>query len=164
MAVETNLPKRLVGGIAAAALVAAGAVMTSAVSSAHSPAKWLPTLRLPYYAYGTRGWYLDPAYLTNQYEEETMQLVQANLVRLVPSGKPVPDLAAWSISKNHLVYTFTLRKNAPDTSSASRIRGMAGLTGWLSRQRVDAPRTETVERSRWLLKVSRRNWRTAPRR
>ncbi|GAC1514737.1 MAG: ABC transporter substrate-binding protein [Chloroflexota bacterium] len=39
-------------------------------------------------------------------------LVNASLVRLLPNGKVVPALATWTVNRNHLVYTFTMRRTA----------------------------------------------------
>jgi len=73
----------------------------------------LPILRLNYYNYGPRArWSLDPAHTVLAGEYQAIALVQANLVKVLPSGKPVPDLATWKLSKDKMVYTFTIRKNA----------------------------------------------------
>jgi ABC-type transport system substrate-binding protein len=39
-------------------------------------------------------------------------LVNAELVRILPNGKVAPDLATWTVSRNRLVYTFTIRAGA----------------------------------------------------
>ena len=38
--------------------------------------------------------------------------VNAGLTRILPNDTVAPDLATWKISKNHLVYAFTIRSNA----------------------------------------------------
>ena len=74
----------------------------------------LPVLRLDYYLLPAAplAYKLDPALNTSFSQANTLALVQANLVHLLPSGQPAPDLAIYRVSKDHLVYTFTIRKNA----------------------------------------------------
>lgn len=56
---------------------------------------------------------LDPALPTDSISYYDIQLVQANLVKFsYPVLKVVPDLATWTSSPDHLVYTFTIRPNA----------------------------------------------------
>lgn len=56
---------------------------------------------------------LDPALPTDSISYYNIQLVNANLVKFsYPVIKVVPDLATWTVSSNHLVYTFTIRSNA----------------------------------------------------
>lgn len=38
--------------------------------------------------------------------------VNASLTHILPNGRVAPDLATWTISKDRLVYTFTIRRNA----------------------------------------------------
>jgi ABC-type oligopeptide transport system substrate-binding subunit len=38
--------------------------------------------------------------------------VNAGLTHILPNGKVAPDLATWTLSKNRLVYTFTIRRNS----------------------------------------------------
>jgi peptide/nickel transport system substrate-binding protein/oligopeptide transport system substrate-binding protein len=77
----------------------------------------LPTLRLDYYAAGkgTPGmaYSLDPAHIidVSDYDLSTL-LVNAGLVRILPDGTVGPDLATYTVSRNHLTYTFTIRGNA----------------------------------------------------
>jgi ABC-type transport system substrate-binding protein len=97
------------------ALLLAGALCVTAHASvsAHPHAATLPTLRLDYYA-GERGLArsLDPAHITAANDDELSLLVNANLVHILPDGTVKPDLATWTISKNHLTYTFTIRSTA----------------------------------------------------
>ena len=101
-----------------ATLVATSLLLTVRTpSSAHPERAGLSILRLDYYVLpptgpSTPSWALDPVLDTSFGEQNTLALVQANLVRLLPSGKPAADLATWKVSKNHLVYTFTIRRNA----------------------------------------------------
>lgn len=56
---------------------------------------------------------LDPAIPTDSVSYYDIQLVNANLVKFsYPSLKVVPDLATWTVSPDHKVYTFTIRSNA----------------------------------------------------
>jgi ABC-type oligopeptide transport system substrate-binding subunit len=56
---------------------------------------------------------LDPALPIDAVSYYDVQLVNANLVKLsYPSLKVIPDLATWTVSRNHKVYTFTIRPNA----------------------------------------------------
>src|SRR5947209_13721154 len=80
--------------------------------SAHTAGATLPTLRLGWYSAGTDVRTLDPGGLAETPDSETVALVNANLVHLLPNGKVAPDLATWTISRSNLVYTFTIRKNA----------------------------------------------------
>ena len=98
-----------------AALLIASALLVSvhAPISAHPATQPLPTLRLNYYALNPPFWALDPAHVNGAGDVATISLVQANLVRILANDRPAPDLAShWTISKNHLVYTFTIRSNA----------------------------------------------------
>src|SRR5947209_14785933 len=71
----------------------------------------LPTLRLGLYS-GTAtilARSLDPALVDFPIDAETVALVDANLVRILPSGQVAGDLAShWTVSKNRSVYTFTI--------------------------------------------------------
>ena len=94
--------------ISLAVLIGASLLLAAHLSSsARSAAKSLPALRLDYnHSPRTR---LEPIRASSLYP---IALTNASLVRLLPSGKPVPDLARWKVSKNRLVYTFTIRSNA----------------------------------------------------
>jgi ABC-type oligopeptide transport system substrate-binding subunit len=111
-------PLRLLFRTGLATLVATSILLMGRIpSSAHPATKALSILRLDYYVLpatgsGTPSWSLDPVLDTRYGEQNTLALVQANLVRLLPSGKPASDLATWKASKNDLVYTFTIRRNA----------------------------------------------------
>ena len=102
----------------AVALLFGGALCVTAHASvsAHPQAAALPTLRLDYYSFigapGTVGLALslDPAHISADYELSL--LVDANLVHILPDDTVKPDLATFTISRNHLTYTFTIRKNA----------------------------------------------------
>src|SRR3979411_2580177 len=84
----------------------------------------LPTLRLDYQVghdslpanFGppsSLAWSLDPQTAGTLVDGlVTVPLTNANLVRVLPNDTVAPDLATWKISKNGLVYTFTIRKNA----------------------------------------------------
>ena len=78
--------------------------------SAHPAKSGLPTLRLNYYAFAP-GWTLEPTW-ANVGSMDIDAMVHANLVRLLPNDRPAPDLATWTVDKSHLVYTFTIRRNA----------------------------------------------------
>ena len=101
------------------ALLFAGALCLTAhasVSARPTPAA-PPTLRLDYYslvgAQGTLALSLDPAHITSPSDYELSSLlVNANLVHILPDDTVKPDLATFTISKNHLTYTFTIRSNA----------------------------------------------------
>ncbi|PZS10922.1 MAG: hypothetical protein DLM70_00165 [Chloroflexi bacterium] len=74
----------------------------------------MPTLRLDYLGdYGNLlPDSLDPAQVETHAEESVSQLVYANLVKILPSGAVAPDLATWTISDDHLIYTFAIRPTA----------------------------------------------------
>ncbi|MGH2443785.1 MAG: ABC transporter substrate-binding protein, partial [Chloroflexota bacterium] len=56
---------------------------------------------------------LDPATVTDSISYYDIQLVNANLVKFsYPSLKVIPDLATWTVSPDHKVYTFTIKSNA----------------------------------------------------
>jgi len=89
---------------------------------AQSAAQGLPTLRLDYYA-DQQPLTFDPALghvlsrgsapvVGGTSDWETLALVDATLVHVLPNGKVAPDLATWTVSKNHLVYSFTIKPNA----------------------------------------------------
>ena len=82
-------------------------------TSASSANVNLPTLRWSGLT-GDATWVqsLDPSNSTDAMSTSVVQMVYAALVKLTPSGQPIPDLATWRISRNHKVYWFTLRKNA----------------------------------------------------
>jgi ABC-type oligopeptide transport system substrate-binding subunit len=88
-------------------------VIGSAVP-ARSATHTLPILRLDYFAGngGELAATLDPAYANRSADADTVQLTNAGLVRVLPSGKVVPDLATWTVRGNHLVYSFRIRVNA----------------------------------------------------
>ncbi|HEV3311472.1 MAG TPA: peptide ABC transporter substrate-binding protein [Chloroflexota bacterium] len=74
-------------------------------------AKTLPVLRW-YGLAGTSTWAntLDPSQVTDSISNNIVGMVNAGLVKLLPNGSPVPDLASgWSVSPNRMTYTFTLR-------------------------------------------------------
>lgn len=83
-------------------------------TSAHPAARSLPTLRLDYFTDtgGRLADSLDPALVASSFGADTIALVNANLVHVLPNGKVAPDLATWTVSRNQLVYTFTIRRNA----------------------------------------------------
>jgi oligopeptide transport system substrate-binding protein len=73
----------------------------------------LPLLRLDYYvAEPTLASTLDPALVSGSTEADTIALVNANLVKILPSGKIAPDLATWKVDPSRKVYTFTIRSGA----------------------------------------------------
>jgi ABC-type oligopeptide transport system substrate-binding subunit len=63
---------------------------------------------------GATGWpqTLDPAQVNDALSNDVSYMVYVGLVKLLPNGTVAPDLATWTVSKNHKVYTFTIRKNA----------------------------------------------------
>lgn len=64
---------------------------------------------------GTPDWpnTLDPAIATDSISIYNIDLVNANLVKIsYPSLKPVPDLATWTTSSDHLTWTFKLNPKA----------------------------------------------------
>jgi len=88
-------------------------VTASTPTSAHPTAAALPTLRLDYYAGAPRlATSLDPAHISDSADYELSALVDASLVHILPNGKVSGDLATYTISKNHLTYTFTIRSSA----------------------------------------------------
>jgi oligopeptide transport system substrate-binding protein len=88
--------------------------ITGSVVPARTAPQTLPILRLDYFAgnSGELAATLDPAYANSSADADTVQLTNAGLVRVLPSGKVIPDLATWTVSSNHLVYTFRIRANA----------------------------------------------------
>ena len=99
----------------AAALVAAISGCGSSVQGSPPPSKTgshgVQTLRW-YGLAGTASWAntLDPSQVTDSISNNIIGMVNAGLVKLLPSGNPTADLAkGWSVSANHKVYTFTLR-------------------------------------------------------
>ncbi|GAC1326507.1 MAG: peptide ABC transporter substrate-binding protein [Chloroflexota bacterium] len=91
------------------------------VLSSHAPASQargahasMPTLRLNYLSVnkGKLAKTLDPALVTSATAADIIDLVQANFVKISTNNKILPDLATWTVSKNHKVYTFTIRKGA----------------------------------------------------
>lgn len=78
---------------------------TSAPAAAHSADKTLPVLRLNW-NFPADGF--DPQGTESPYQD----LVYSGLVRRLPNGKVAGDLATWKVSKNHRVFTFTIRKTA----------------------------------------------------
>jgi ABC-type oligopeptide transport system substrate-binding subunit len=100
--------------IAVAAMVAATLALSGRYStSAHGVTRAsLPTLSL-YYMEGEAHWIhtLDPAFVTDATSIDTLNLTQANLVKLLPDGKIAPGLAHWKVGKDHKTYTFTLRSH-----------------------------------------------------
>lgn len=86
----------------------------ASISHARSATASLKTLRLDYYlqSKGKLAQHLDPALVTSARDADTIDLVQANFVKISTNNKVVPDLATWTVSKNHKVYTFTIRKGA----------------------------------------------------
>ncbi len=88
--------------------------LTSGASvSALTASATLPTLHW-YVLDGTATWSqtLDPALATDERSIGPIDLIGAGLVKLLPNGHVIPDLATWRISKNRRVYWFTLRHNA----------------------------------------------------
>ena len=104
---------RALGRAGLAVLTVAALLLTAtAPLSAQPLATSLPRLRLDYYAGVTKPATFDPALVSAYNDDETIALANANLVHIVPNGTVKPDLATWTISPNHLVYTFTTRRNA----------------------------------------------------
>jgi len=125
----------------AVALLFAGTlcVTASTPTSAHPTAAALPTLRLDYYAGAPRlATSLDPAHISDSADYELSALVDASLVHILPNGKVSGDLATYTISKNHLTYTFTIRKNA----SFSNGHAVTAADAAFSLQRALAPSTQ----------------------
>lgn len=102
----------------AVAVIFATTVVTAASAPvlAKQSAKPLPTLRW----YGMAGlgqganWVntLDGVQVTDSFSNNVMNMVDSNLVKLLPNGDPAPYLAQKiTQSKNHRTYTFLLRKN-----------------------------------------------------
>jgi len=98
--------------VAAGMLLALGLILPARaqVFAKHAAAA-LPVLREQYFG---PPWIpsLDPAIAGDTPSIDLIYMVQANLVKYLPNGNPIPDLAHWKVSKNHRVYTFTLRKGA----------------------------------------------------
>lgn len=73
----------------------------------------LPTLRLDYFvAEPQLAATLDPALVSSSSDADTVALTNANLVKILPSGKVAPDLAHWTVDSSRTVYTFTIRPGA----------------------------------------------------
>ncbi|HZS94886.1 MAG TPA: peptide ABC transporter substrate-binding protein [Chloroflexota bacterium] len=91
-------------------LVGANASFPTRSAAASRP---LPTLNWPGLV-GDASWVasLDPADINDGVSGGVVQMVQANLVKVLPNGQPIPDLATWKISHNRRIYWFTIRKNA----------------------------------------------------
>jgi len=99
---------------AAVALLFAGALAASSHSPtlAHGAGKSLPTVTLNWLVSEPKWVHsLDPAFVNDATSLPIVGMVQAGLVKQLPNGKVVPDLATWTVSKDHRVYTFTLRPN-----------------------------------------------------
>jgi len=105
--------KKIFSAVVALALAASVTAAISAPVSAHSRTASVKTLR--WYGLSPEGdthWIttLDPAWVTASDAYNVMNQVYSNLVKLLPNGTIVPGLAkSWSVSKNHLTYTFFLR-------------------------------------------------------
>lgn len=96
------------------ALVLASALTVSSRSQilAHQMGKSLPTVRLNWLVSEPKWVHsMDPAFVTDATSTPIVGMIQAGLVKQLPNGKVAPDLATWTVSKNHKVYTFTLRPN-----------------------------------------------------
>jgi oligopeptide transport system substrate-binding protein len=97
--------------IMVAVLLALTAATTGAAAPTRNPSPGasaetgLPTLRLA----GGPPRSLDNVWLGFN---ELFLEVNAGLTHILPNGKAAPDLATWTLSKNRLVYTFTIRRNA----------------------------------------------------
>lgn len=102
-------------GIAVAFATAVTAGASAPVLAQHARPAALKTLR--WYGLAELGgaqWpsTLDPSQITDSVSYNIANQTQGNLVRLLPGGKVVGDLASgWKISKHDSVYTFTLRSN-----------------------------------------------------
>ncbi len=101
--------------VMAAALVVAVSGCGSSGSGAPAPKKsgGMKTLRW-YGLAGTPTWVntLDPSQVTDSISNNVLNMVDVNLVKLLPSGNVAPYMAAsWKESANHKVYTFTLRSH-----------------------------------------------------
>src|SRR5579875_2299531 len=104
----TRILIRIVAGL----VLALGLILPAqARVLARHAAAGLPVLREQYFG---APWIpsLDPAIAGDTASIDLIYMVQANLVKYLPNGNPIPDLAHWKISKNHRVYTFTIRKGA----------------------------------------------------
>ncbi|HEX6507477.1 MAG TPA: ABC transporter substrate-binding protein [Chloroflexota bacterium] len=84
---------------------AGGAASTRNRSPAPSNETTLPTLHLA----GGPPRSLDNVWLGFN---ELFLEVNAGLTHILPNGKVAPDLATWTLSKNRLIYTFSIRRNA----------------------------------------------------
>ncbi|GAC1326503.1 MAG: peptide ABC transporter substrate-binding protein [Chloroflexota bacterium] len=102
--------------VGVASAFAAGLALSAhaPVSHARGAQAALKTLRLDYLDAnkGKLAKTLDPALVTSATAADIIDLAQANFVKISTNNKIVPDLATWSVSKNHKVYTFTIRKGA----------------------------------------------------
>ncbi|MDQ2744439.1 MAG: peptide ABC transporter substrate-binding protein [Chloroflexota bacterium] len=108
--------RRTLPHISAALVVSTALLLTAnGLLPARSAAagKTLPTLNWPGLV-GTPTWAssLDPATINDGISSGISQMVQANLVKVLPNGQPIPDLATWKISRNKRIYWFTIRPNA----------------------------------------------------
>jgi oligopeptide transport system substrate-binding protein len=96
-------------------LILSAALPTSAHPVSRPAQQSLPVLKLDYFA-GANGQLaktLDPALVTSATAADTIAMVNANLVHILPNNEVAPDLAShWAVSKNRKVYTFTIRPNA----------------------------------------------------
>lgn len=99
----------------AAVLVAAVSGCGSSGSGAPAPNKPATMQTLRWYGLeGTPTWVntLDPSQVTDSISNNVLNMVDVNLVKLLPSGNVAPYMAStWKESANHKVYTFTLRPN-----------------------------------------------------
>jgi peptide/nickel transport system substrate-binding protein/oligopeptide transport system substrate-binding protein len=113
MAARRHWLHRLLGPIVTLFIAGTLGMTAHAAISAHSAPAVLSTLRLSYYAgIPSLAPSLDPAHIQASSDYELALLVNANLVHILPTGEVRPDLATYTISKNHLTYTFTMRSNA----------------------------------------------------
>jgi len=110
-----SLPTRFLSVALAITFATTVAISANSPVLAHPAGKSLKTLR--WYGLSELGgaqWAatLDPSQITDSVSYNIANMIYSNLVKLLPDGSVAPGLAQkWSESKNHLTYTFTLRKN-----------------------------------------------------
>ena len=115
MSIHNRFVKPVIAvGAAAVLIVGVSACLSgSSGQGANPPSKSVKTLRWLGLS-GTATWAntLDPAMVTDSISNGIIQMVDAGLVKLLPNGTPVADLAkSWTVSDHGMVYTFYLRPN-----------------------------------------------------
>src|SRR5947209_13888502 len=92
-------------------LIAAVVVVVAQQAPARAASSSMSTIRLNTLL--AQSWIgsLDPAFADDLSSSYVDRMIYAGLVKLLPQGKVVPDLASWTVSKDRRTYTFSLRRH-----------------------------------------------------